>query len=148
MRFKKVERRAEMGVRVGGLPGDIPRVSGTSVVHYELIRNSLCGCAGDCVCLPAEERTRGRAREAPRVGSASVLLNPVCLWVCVCGGGRGFVCLRSRRQHLPGHYLWRSGLRRLRPPDAGSSIQTPEVTSTPTLPGLFARPWGAAVLRT
>lgn len=46
-----------MGVKVGGLPGDIPRVSGTSVVHYELIRNGVCGCARDSVCLPAKERT-------------------------------------------------------------------------------------------
>lgn len=36
--FKKVECRVEIGVRVGGLPREVLRVSGTSVVHYELIR--------------------------------------------------------------------------------------------------------------
>lgn len=51
-------------------------------------------------------------RESKRVDtcwfSECVLESGVCL--CVCGGGRtGFVCLGSRRQHLPGHYLWRSG---------------------------------------
>lgn len=85
VRFKKVERRAEMGVRVGGLPGDILRVLGTSVVHYELIRNGVCGCAGDRVCLPAKERTWGRTQESPRVGWVSVFLNPVCVYVCVEG---------------------------------------------------------------
>lgn len=57
VRFKKVERRAEMGVRVVGLPGDIPRVLGTSVVHYELIGNCVCVAERPCVCLPAKERT-------------------------------------------------------------------------------------------
>lgn len=62
VRFKKVEHRAKIGVRVGGLPGDIPRVSGTSVVHYELIRNSVCVVVAGgplrgrvCVCRQGKE---------------------------------------------------------------------------------------------
>lgn len=52
MCFKKLECRVEIGVRVGGLPGEVRRVSGTSVVHYELIRGGsvqLCVCL--CVCV-------------------------------------------------------------------------------------------------
>lgn len=150
VRFKKVECRAEMGVRVGGLPGDIPGVLGTSVVHYKLIRNRVCGAVRETVCVCWQGKNM---RESTRVTTCCFTVCVLESWVCVClwvcGGGRKcFVCLRSRRQDLPGHYLWRSWHEHLRPPDAGSSIQTPEVTSTRSLPGLFAPPRGSAVLRT
>lgn len=109
VRFKKVERSAEMGVRVGGLPGGIPRVSGTSVVHYELIR-TVCVwlCERACVSVGKGKNMRESTGVATCWFSECVL-ESVFMCVCVCGGGRtGFVCLGSRRQHLPGHYLWRS----------------------------------------
>lgn len=91
VRFKKVECRTEMGVRVGGLPGDIPGVLGTSVVHYKLIRNRVCvcvwGCARDCVCLMAGKEHAGEHK------SHHVLFHCVCSWIlsvcvyeCVEGG--------------------------------------------------------------
>ncbi len=50
MCFKKAACWVEIGVRVGGLPGEVLRVSGTSVVHYELIRRRVVVVGGLCMC--------------------------------------------------------------------------------------------------
>ena len=148
VRFKKVERSAEMGVRVGGLPGGIPRVSGTSVVHYELIR-TVCVwlCERACVSVGKGKNMRESTGVATCWFSECVLES---VFMCVCvWGGKDRLCLPRKQKATSPRTLsveitalisW--------PPDAGRSIQTPEVTSTPTLTGLFAQPWGAAVLRT
>lgn len=80
VRFKKVECRAEMGVRVGGLPGDIPGVLGTSVVHYKLIRNRVCGAVRETVCVCQQGKNM---RESTRVTTCCFTVCVLESWVCV-----------------------------------------------------------------
>lgn len=70
----------EIGVRVGGLPGEVRRVSGTSVVHYELIRGGsvqLCVCL--CVCVLKMGLDRMKRGRGP-----SHVVGTVCACVCMC----------------------------------------------------------------
>lgn len=77
----------EIGVRVGGLPKEVFRVSGTSVVHYEVIRRGKCaavsvGWVGDVVW---------KEKEPPHVVcifSVDAWLHVVAV-VCLCVRVRG-----------------------------------------------------------
>lgn len=144
--FKKVERGREIGVRVGRLPWDVPRVLGTSAVHYEII--SRGGCVWQCVCERERERPcvcvspQMHCKEGRKWWKALecvyVLVQHEC--VCVSAAAEG----RISQDVLCGEH----GTGTLKPPDAPSSIQAPRLTSSRTLTGLFAGPGGAAVLRT
>lgn len=141
--LKKLEWRVEIGVSVGGLPRDVLRVLGTSVVHYELIRRGMCGCVRDHV-RTCDHVCTEKGEEMMESKSVFVFVCVLCVWV---GGRKGLAC-SSRRQTLPGHYLWRAWHRHLQLPDACSSIEAPRLTSTHTLSGLFEQPMGPTVLRT
>lgn len=108
--FKKVEWRVEMWVRVGGLPGEVLRVSGTSVVHYDLIRRrggGVCGCVWDHVCPCRRGRKGRKEREPPRVVCIMCVCVHAVAGVCVGVGGCGgpcfhlLICSCSRRQDPP-----------------------------------------------
>lgn len=147
--FKKVGYRVEIGVRVGGLPRDVLRVSGTSAIHYEIIRRALYGCGWDtmCACVSMYVLRRGRkrwkARKRPRAVRICICFTPVCVcdprWGGLLAAAEGRisqdVICRERGTDT-------SSLQML------SSIQGPRLTSTHTLIGLFVQPRGRAVLRT
>lgn len=107
--FKKVECRGEIRVRVGGLPREVPRVLGTSIVHYELIREG--GCAGSGVCIE-----KGKRRMDRKTVSTCFCVWFMCVCACVMSGRcvrrdkRGLTCVAfvscGRRQDPPGRSPW------------------------------------------
>lgn len=79
--FKKVECRVEIGVRVGGLPREVLRVSGTSVVHYELIRRgSACGCVRVCETMCVHVCIEKGEERMERKGAATCCVCIMCVY--------------------------------------------------------------------
>lgn len=83
--FKNVECMVEIGVRVGGLPGEDLRVSGTSVVHYELIRSGGGGCVGLRMCetMCVQVCIEKGEERVVRKRAATCCVYNICVCVCV-----------------------------------------------------------------
>lgn len=90
--FKKAECRVEIGVKVGGLPREVLRVSGTSVVHYELIRRgSACGCVCETMCVRVCIE-KGGGKDGKKESRHVLCVYNVCICLNPCGGR----CVRVR----------------------------------------------------